>query len=138
MGLEIVFETHSVTTDNERGIATGWSQGEPSERGRRLARDLGDRRSADDLAAVFTSDLRRAVQTAEIAFGGCGIPIRQDARLRECNYGSLNGMPTSRLEAERSRHIDEPFPGGESYREVAIAFGGSWMNSPAWSGRAGC
>lgn len=42
----------------------------------------------------------------------------QDWRLRECNYGELNGMLSARLEAERSRRIDEPYPGGESYRDV--------------------
>ena len=118
MSIEIVYETHSVTTDNERGIATGWLEGRLSERGRDLARELGERRRAENVAAVFTSDLGRAVETAEIAFGGSGIPIHRDARLRECNYGKLNGLPVSRIERERSRRIDEPFPGGESYREV--------------------
>lgn len=123
MGLALVFETHSMTTDNERGIATGWSHGELSESGRRLAREMGDRRRGDGLLAVFTSDLLRAVETAEIAFGGSGTPVRRDARLRECNYGSLNGTSRSRMEAERSRHIDEPFPGGESYRQVVERVG---------------
>lgn len=118
MSVEIVFETHSVSTDNERGIATGWLDGRLSETGRRFARELGERRRADGIDAVFTSDLGRAVETAEIAFGGSGIPIHRDRRLRECNYGELNGMPVSQLEAERSRRITEPFPGGESYRDV--------------------
>jgi broad specificity phosphatase PhoE len=119
MSVEIVFETHSTTTDNEQGIATGWLQGELSEHGREQAQDLGERRRDDDFTAVFTSDLRRAVQTADIAFGDSGIPVFQDWRLRECDYGELNGMPSARLEAERSRRIDEPYPGGESYRQVA-------------------
>ena len=34
MSVEIVFETHSTSVDNERGIATGWQDGELSERGR--------------------------------------------------------------------------------------------------------
>lgn len=42
----------------------------------------------------------------------------RDARLRECNYGALNGMPVARLAAERSRRIDDPYPGGQSYRQV--------------------
>ena len=67
---------------------------------------------------MFVSDLRRAVETAQIAFGGSEIPIHRDARLRECNYGRLNGMPVARLAAERARHIDESFPGGQSYRQV--------------------
>lgn len=123
MSIEIVFETHSTSVDNERGVATGWLQGRLSDTGKQQARALGERRRADNLAAVFTSDLGRAIETAEIAFGGSGIPIHKDWRLRECNYGALNGGAVSRLERERSRHIDEPFRGGESYRQVAQRVG---------------
>jgi broad specificity phosphatase PhoE len=118
MVIHLVYETHSITTDNEAGIATGWLPGQLSEEGRRLAPDLGWRRRGEAIAAVFVSDLARAVDTAEIAFAGSGIPIYQDARLRECNYGSLNGQPVARIAAERLRRLDEPFPGGESYRQV--------------------
>ncbi len=123
MSIEIVFETHSTSVDNERGIATGWLQGRLSETGKRQASELGKRRRADNLVAVFTSDLGRAMETAEIAFGGSGIPIHEDWRLRECNYGALNGEAVSRLESERARHIDEPFPSGESYRQVVHRVG---------------
>lgn len=116
--LELVYETHATSTDNEAGIATGWGDGRLSEAGRRQAAELGERRRHDRIAAVFSSDLRRAVETAEIAFAGSGIPLRLDARLRECDYGVLNGAPVSRLAAVRSRHVDEPFPGGQSYRQV--------------------
>lgn len=118
MSVEIVFETHSISTDNERGTATGWLPGELSDHGRELAKQLGERRRDDGLAAVFTSDLRRAVETAEIAFGESGITIHDDARLRECDYGMLNGKPAARVTAVRRHHIDEPFPGGESYRDA--------------------
>jgi alpha-ribazole phosphatase/probable phosphoglycerate mutase len=121
MAVAIIFETHSLTTDNEAGIATGWLPGQLSERGRGLAAELGQRYRATGIAAVFVSDLARAVETADIAFGDSGIPIYQDARLRECNYGALNGMPAARLAAERARHIDRPYPGGQSYRDVVDA-----------------
>jgi len=120
MSVEIVYETHSISVDNETGFATGWLDGELSERGTELARELGARRRDDEIAVVFSSDLRRAVETAEIAFGGSGIPIRLDARLRECNYGELNGAPVARIESERARRIDEPYPGGESYRDCVM------------------
>lgn len=114
--IELWFETHSISTDNERGVATGWLDGELSERGRALAAELRRRRRGVDV--VFTSDLGRAVETAEIAFGGSGIPILQDPRLRECDYGELTGMPVARLDAERAGRVDTPFPGGQSYRDV--------------------
>jgi broad specificity phosphatase PhoE len=118
MAVEIIYETHALTTDNEAGIATGWLPGELSAKGRELAGALGGRHRDHAVAAVFASDLARATQTAEIAFGDSGIPIYSDARLRECDYGTLNGMPVARLTAERSRRIDEPYPGGQSYRQV--------------------
>ncbi len=116
--VELVYETHSTTVDNERGVATGWRPGQLSELGREQARALGGRRPTDGIAAVYVSDLRRAVETAEIAFVGSGIPVHHDARLRECDYGELNGATVEEVTAVRRRHVDEPFPGGESYRQV--------------------
>jgi broad specificity phosphatase PhoE len=119
--VEIVFETHSLTEDNENGIATGWLPGRLSARGRALAAQLGRRYRDTNLAAVFVSDLHRAVETVTIAFAGVPIAIHQDERLRECNYGDLNGCPVGVLAGLRSRHIDLPFPGGQSYRQVVMA-----------------
>jgi 2,3-bisphosphoglycerate-dependent phosphoglycerate mutase len=118
LSVTVVFETHSTSVDNERGIATGWLPGELSATGRAQAGALGERRREDGLAAVFTSDLRRAVETAEIAFAGSPLPVFPDARLRECNYGSMNGRPRSELDALRRSKLDEPWPGGESWREA--------------------
>jgi broad specificity phosphatase PhoE len=118
MTTAIVFETHSTTTDNERGIATGWLPGALSDAGKRQAAELGDRRGSDGIALVFTSDSGRAMETAKIAFGGADTPVRPDPRLRECNYGSLNGAPVASLHGRRASFIDSPFPAGESYRDV--------------------
>jgi len=134
-GVEIIFETHSTSTDNEAGIATGWLDGELSDLGRRQAIELGERRRDSGHAAVFTSDLKRAVQTAEIAFAGSDVPIHRDRRLRECNYGRLNGMPAAQLEAERRRRVEQPYPGGESYRQVVARVEGFLAElSPAFEG----
>ena len=67
---------------------------------------------------MFASDRRRAFETAEIAFGATDIPILLDWRLRECDYGELNGGPAERVGAEMKSRIDRPFPGGESYLDV--------------------
>lgn len=119
MALQIVYETHSTTTDSETGLAGGWRPGVLSVAGRRQARELGERRGDDGIDAVFASDLHRAAHTAQIAFARTGMPVHLDPRLRECNYGRLNGHPVTA--ARRSRHIEQPFPGGQSYREVVEA-----------------
>jgi broad specificity phosphatase PhoE len=118
MSVQVVFETHALSEDNERGIATGWFGGRLSEAGRVQAARLGKRRSSDDVDVVFASDLNRAVETAQIAFEGSGIPVFLDWRLRECDYGVLNGMPRTQLDAERHERVDKPFPRGESWREA--------------------
>ena len=113
--VRLVFETHSLTVDNELGIATGWLGGALSARGRALAQELGERRRDNGIYAVFASDLARAVETAEIAFSATDIPVLLDWRLRELDYGELNGAPADAIATERARRVDLPFPGGESY-----------------------
>ncbi|MEY9861529.1 broad specificity phosphatase PhoE [Catenulispora sp. GAS73] len=118
MSVEIVFETHATTTDNEADIATGWVPGKLSSTGRIQARELGVRRWDDGISAIFTSDLHRAVETTVLAFTGSPLPIQLDGRLRGCNYGDLNGSSREALRAVQGQHLDEPFPGGQSYRDV--------------------
>ena len=113
----LVFETHSLTTDNEAGRATGWFGGRLSARGRALAAELGARRS-NGVERVYVSDLARAVDTARIAFGATRVPVRLDWRLREVDYGELSGAPVAEIDPERAGRVDRPFPGGESYRDV--------------------
>jgi len=116
--IELVFETHSLTVDNEHKLATGWLGGTLSSRGRALAAELGQRRRDDGVEVVFASDLARAVETAEIAFGRTAIPVLLDWRLRELDYGDMNGEPAAAVERVRAAHVDIPFAGGESYRDA--------------------
>lgn len=135
MAIELVFETHSITVDNEEGRATGWLPGELSARGMELARQLGQRRAGDGITAVFSSDLARAAATASIAFGQSGIPVLHDWRLRECDYGQRNGMPVSELHATRDQHLDLPYPGGESWRQAITRVGRFLTDLPLrWTG----
>lgn len=132
MAVRLIYETHAITVDNETGIATGWLPGELSRSGRELAKEMGARRR--DVDVVYSSDLRRAVQTAEIAFDG-GKEIRLDSRLRECDYGIYNGRPVSEVAMLRSRYIDAPWPGGQSYRQVVAETAGFLEDlSKQWQG----
>lgn len=127
MTVSIVFETHSWSDDNDRGLASGWNHSRLAPEGRRLAGELGHRRSSDGIDVVFTSDLRRAVETAEIAFATSAVPILHDWRLRECNYGDGNGMPAAELHQDKSRYANNPYPGGESWA-TAIERTGWFLN----------
>ena len=124
MAIDIVFETHSISEDNEAGRASGWNHSRLSARGRLLAAELGERRRDDGLAVVFSSDLRRAAETAEIAFGASSVPVLLDWRLRECDYGMRNGGPSEAHMRDRAAFIDVPYPGGESWRAATARVAG--------------
>jgi broad specificity phosphatase PhoE len=121
--IEIVFEPHATTEDNEAKRASGWYDVQLSELGREQAKELGDRYQDKEINAVFCSDLGRSIQTASIAFGGDPLYaeprlIFVDWRLRECNYGDFTMKPSSLIEEERPKRISEPFPNGESYEQT--------------------
>ncbi len=123
--LEIVYETHSLSDDNERGVASRWHHSRLSVGGRALAAELGARRRREGIAAVLSSDLRRARETAEIAFGDGSVPILFDWRLRECDYGDFNGAPSAAHQRDRAHYIDEAYPGGESWRQATARVAGA-------------
>ena len=131
----LLFETHSWSEDNELGLASGWRGGALAPRGRGLAAALGDRRRHDGLAAVFCSDLVRAVETTQLAFAGSDIPILLDWRLRECDFGDWTGRPAADFQDTRLRFLDAPYPNGESWRQ-AIQRVGRFLPDlhPRWTG----
>ena len=118
MSVQIVFETHSTSVDNEANIASGWLPSKLSATGREQASALGERHRNNGFAAVIASDLGRVIETVRIAFGGTDLPIFYDWRLRECDYGDLTGSPTSLVKMQRRRYLDRPHPKGESWRDA--------------------
>ncbi|HEY4476294.1 MAG TPA: class I tRNA ligase family protein [Candidatus Paceibacterota bacterium] len=78
---------------------------------------------------IFTSDLLRTRQTAEIVGKIVGVKPKIAAELREFNVGALNGRHVTELgkvwgrpgetpHEHYSRRFDDPMPGGESWRDV--------------------
>lgn len=118
MSVHITYFVHGTTIDNEKEISSGWSDAVLSELGVKQSLDLKNLIQGQTFDVVFCSDLKRAQDSAELVFGGA-VPIIPDARLRECNYGKLNGAPSSVVEPMQEREcILNKFPEGESYEDV--------------------
>lgn len=122
MSVKITYFVHGTTTDNEKDIATGWLPGELSETGISQAKKLGILVSDKNFDVLFCSDLKRAIDSAELGFGN-KYKIIKDARLRECNYGDYNGQPTEFKDSRMNEYVDASFPNGESYRDVEKRMG---------------
>ncbi|MGD0328259.1 MAG: histidine phosphatase family protein [Minisyncoccia bacterium] len=118
MAIEIIFEAHGTTYDNEAHLSSGHNDVALSPLGVQQSREMGERYKDAHFDAIFCSDLQRAYKSAEIAFGG-KFPIIRDARLRECDYGDLTQHPSAEVDVEKPKRIHEPFPNGESYEQTS-------------------
>ena len=114
MKTKVIYFVHGTTNDNINGKCSGWKQAELSDLGKERAIKLGQIRKNTHLDIIFTSDLVRAIDSANLAFPS--VKHIQDIRLRECNYGDLDGKDKSLVIYEE--HIDKPFPNGESLKDV--------------------
>ena len=114
MQTKITYVVHGTTSDNAKGKCSGWKQAQLTELGKERAIKLGEIRKDTKLDVIFTSDLVRAIDSANLAFPDVKHIV--DKRLRECNYGDLDGKDKSLIIYEE--HIEEPFPNGESLKDV--------------------
>lgn len=122
--ITITYFVHGTTTDNEQHLSSGWKDVGLSELGVRQSIALKAQTSDAKFDAVFCSDLKRARQSAELTWSG-DFPIVIDERLRECNYGTLNGASSEVVEPmQEDEAISKPFPGGESYEDVKTRMAG--------------
>ena len=114
MAVKVIYFVHGTTTDNKEHKSTGWIPGELTEKGIQQSIDLKDQINMDEIDFVISSDLQRAIYSADYTFKGVK-EILHDSRIRECNYGDLNGQDSSLVVYED--HINVAFPNGESLKE---------------------
>jgi broad specificity phosphatase PhoE len=129
---------HGETDWNAAGRLQGQTDRPLNEYGRRQAHELAAQLDGDGIAAIYSSDLVRARDTAEIVASRLGLPVDIDAGLREKDWGTwegLTGAERDRVEfvgesteahAERVlralRRIAERHPGE---RVLVVTHGGS-------------
>jgi probable phosphoglycerate mutase len=115
----IYLARHGETAWSLTGQHTGLTDLPLTVRGERNAAKLRDRLSGLTFARIWTSPLRRAKRTCELAgFGNAG---EVDSDLVEWNYGDYEGRRTEEIHAERPdwQLFRDGCPGGESPQQVA-------------------
>src|SRR5215468_10582813 len=95
----IYMARHGETAWSRTGRHTGLTDLPLTEQGERNARRLGERLKGLTFAKVFTSPLRRARRTCELA--GYGSVAEIDPDLVEWDYGEYEGRTTVEIQAER-------------------------------------
>jgi alpha-ribazole phosphatase len=89
---ELILIRHGETDWNVEGRYQGQSNVPLNEHGREQARRLAAKLRGVQVAAIYSSDLARARETAEILSEATGTPLFLDPRLREIHQGLWEGM----------------------------------------------
>ncbi|GAP20385.1 histidine phosphatase family protein [Leptolinea tardivitalis] len=127
---EIWLVRHGQTDWNLEGRLQGQLDVPLNETGLKQAQSLAETLRGKPFSAIYSSDLMRARQTAEIIARVVNLPITFDKRLREISQGQVEGMLFSdviqKFEgalADRTRNpVESRLPGGESVAELAERF----------------
>lgn len=131
--VRVFLARHGETVWNVEGRWQGQADSPLTERGLAQARSLARALADEPLAAVYSSDLGRALETARYVAEPHGLQPTPDARLREIDAGLWTGRLSAELRlaypAEMELWRERPWagrmPGGESLHEAqarCIAF----------------
>jgi 2,3-bisphosphoglycerate-dependent phosphoglycerate mutase len=93
--LELWLVRHGETPASRAQILAGWTDVPLTDTGEQEARTLRPVLAGETFEGVWSSDLRRTVATARLAWG----EPRQDPRLREIHFGELEGLYWPTLDA---------------------------------------
>jgi len=120
----ILLARHGETDWNREGRFQGWADPPLNATGRAQAVDLSVQLMAEELAAVYSSPLRRAYETAEVVAASRGLePVTVDA-LREVDVGSWSGLSRAEIEQrfpeQYARWLDygRGWEDGETYEQM--------------------
>ncbi len=123
----LVLIRHGQTDWNVEGRWQGQADPPLNDTGRAQARRVAEYQSQFGFAALYSSDLRRAMETAQIIGAELGMEVIPEPRLREINLGKWQGMLSADIQAqypdEFRRWHHEPWgvqpPDGETVHELA-------------------
>lgn len=115
---ELWLVRHGETTASAGRRIAGWSNPTLTAAGRREAESVRRRLDGAEFHSVWSSDLERTISSARLAWGEPTV----DARLREVNFGDLEGRGYDDVDREMTeifmRFRDFRIPGGESHQEL--------------------
>ena len=125
--MQIVLVRHGATDWNLQGRCQGATDRELSEVGVRQAEQLAVLLSSESIQAIYSSDLRRARQTAELISQPHNLPVLIEENIRELDHGALEGLTFNEIKQSYSEFLTrwrtEPaeiqVPGGEKLIDVA-------------------
>ncbi len=114
---EILLARHGETDWNRESRFQGHADPPLNDRGREQAAELADALAEVDLAAVYSSPLRRAFETAEVVAARHGLPALPVEALREVDVGSWQGLTRDDVERRFSEQFQRWLAYGQGWED---------------------
>lgn len=115
----IYFVRHGETEWNKKGIIQGHKDSVLTLNGKAAAEKLGKILSNRNIEMIYTSDLGRCVQAAEIINKYLKVKLVKTKELRERSFGSLNGKSEKEVKKKLDlSNLNEVAPNGESFNQL--------------------
>ena len=122
MSKRLILIRHCTTAWNRISKVQGITDIDIDEGGREEAREFAELLRPVGIEIFYSSDLKRAVSTGKILSDILGVELVVDSRLRECNFGSIEGMLHNDVISQYGRDI---FAGRNGANDFSFkAFGG--------------
>ena len=112
---KLILVRHGQTDSNASGRFQGQQDVPLNRIGRSQAEKVAERVASMNAGRIVSSDLQRALATAEAISAASGIPIMTDARLREIHVGSWEGRTSVEVVAENP-WFEEKLKAGQDFR----------------------
>ena len=123
--MKIYVLRHGETALNAKGVMQGWLDEPLNQNGRDLAVATGRAMRGIRFDACISSPLVRAKETVEIILRESGneLPVSVDDRIREINFGDLEGKTFREMGEAGELFYTDPFrltgfPNGETIRDL--------------------
>ena len=98
MAATLLLARHGETGWNVERRWQGHAESDLTANGRAQAQALAGRLRGRGIDAIYSSDLRRARDTAAIVAGELGLPVQVEEALREVDVGEWSGLTTDEIE----------------------------------------
>ncbi|MGH7798508.1 MAG: histidine phosphatase family protein [Candidatus Binatia bacterium] len=125
--MQVLLVRHGATDWNLQGRCQGSSDRDLSEAGLRQAEQISALFSQEKIHVIYSSNLRRARQTAAVISRPHDLPVLIEDGVRELDHGELEGLTFNEIKTQhgeflarwRSEPADIRVPGGERLADVA-------------------
>lgn len=116
---------HGATDWNQAGRIQGQLDVPLNAEGRAQAQLVAQRLASVEATALYSSDLLRAYETAQIIGQATGLPVIQKPGLREMHFGTWQGLTVQQIRerdpevyaARRANPYEVPPPGGQPWQQ---------------------